>query len=177
MSGRQTQAAGREAAARGIRRYSISNPRCLHRADAAGPSTTVSDFSTPLVKGSGSTAAAELTRAALTNASATGNAQMSLTYDSVGSGQGAHRAPLLLLRGSLRCAGSLQLCRALFAPAWYTLLTAPLDPQARRTYCRTHMTTPLATCRSARLFTTPRQSACPTRPAKMCLMLGPIAQC
>ena len=42
------------------------------------------------MKGSGSTAAAELTRAALTNASATGNAQMSLTYDSVGSGQGAH---------------------------------------------------------------------------------------
>ena len=58
-------------------------------ADAAGPAALSLDLTTPVVKGSGSTAASELTRAALTNASATGNAQMSLTYDSVGSGQGA----------------------------------------------------------------------------------------
>ncbi len=57
-------------------------------AGAAGPAALSLDLTTPIVKGSGSTAASELTRAALTNASATGNAQMSLTYDSVGSGQG-----------------------------------------------------------------------------------------
>ncbi|CAL5227540.1 g10529 [Coccomyxa viridis] len=42
----------------------------------------------PLVQGSGSTAAAAVWRSIIANASATGNAPMSLTYDAVGSGQG-----------------------------------------------------------------------------------------
>ena len=41
----------------------------------------------PLVQGSGSTAAAAVWRSIIANASATGNAPMSLTYDAVGSGQ------------------------------------------------------------------------------------------
>jgi hypothetical protein len=100
------------------------------RAGAAGPASAL-DLSTPIVKGSGSTAASELTRAALTNASATGNAQMSLTYDSVGSGQGARRAPP---RGF--CPGAPRGPRGradapgarLFTRAWYR---APLTARAR----------------------------------------------
>ncbi|EIE23925.1 periplasmic binding protein-like II [Coccomyxa subellipsoidea C-169] len=42
----------------------------------------------PLVQGSGSTAASTLWRSIIANASATGNAPFSLTYDAVGSGQG-----------------------------------------------------------------------------------------
>ncbi|CAL8462545.1 g2078 [Coccomyxa elongata] len=42
----------------------------------------------PLVQGSGSTAAAALWRSVIANATATGNAPFSLTYDAVGSGQG-----------------------------------------------------------------------------------------
>ncbi|CAK0753690.1 hypothetical protein CVIRNUC_002239 [Coccomyxa viridis] len=42
----------------------------------------------PLVQGSGSTAAAAVWRSIIANASATGNAPISLTYDAVGSGQG-----------------------------------------------------------------------------------------
>nr|QOL01141.1 putative extracellular protein CSOL_064 [Pseudococcomyxa simplex] len=42
----------------------------------------------PLIQGSGSTAAATLWRSIIANASATGNAPFSLTYDAVGSGQG-----------------------------------------------------------------------------------------
>ena len=45
----------------------------------------------PLIQGSGSTAAATLWRSIIANASATGNAPFSLTYDAVGSGQVWHR--------------------------------------------------------------------------------------
>jgi len=45
----------------------------------------------PLVQGSGSTAAAAVWRSIIANASATGNAPMSLTYDAVGSGQVRHQ--------------------------------------------------------------------------------------